>query len=147
MLFLALLAIAVHMHGFTTPMALSANQQDGFFSVLLHQYFGKLLHSVGFILYLLIIIAQAIRLNFFLAEQKMFPNSDYTVGMSYILLTAVLPDWMAITPALLANFLLIWIYIKLTRLYNHTAPKTLLFNIGLLVTLTVLCYHPTTIWF
>lgn len=144
-LFLALLAIAVHMHGFTMPMALSTNQPDGFFSVLLHQYFGKLFHSVGFVLYLLIIIAQAIRLNFFLAEQKMFPNSDYTVGMSYILLTAVLPDWMAITPALLANFLLIWIYIKLTRLYNHTAPKTLLFNIGLLVTLTVLCYHPTAI--
>jgi hypothetical protein len=63
--------------------------------------------------------------------------------MTYILLTGLLPQWAAITPALLANYALIWIYIKFTRLYNHPSPKTLLFNIGLLVSVTILCYHPT----
>ena len=61
------------------------------------------------------------------------------------MLTGLFPAWSVISPALLANFLLIWIYIKLTRLYNNPAPKTLLFNIGLLVAIMVLCYHPTAL--
>jgi len=143
--FLVLLGLLVHLHGFTVPIMLVANNQDGWFAYLLNQYAKGVIESVGFFLYISVILLQAIRLNFLLAEQKMFPNAGYTVAMSYILLTGLLPQWAAISPALMANFLLIWIYIKLTRLYNHPAPKTLLFNIGLLVSLTILCYHPTAI--
>lgn len=143
--FLVLLGLLVHLHGFTVPITLVTNNQDGWFAYLLNQYAKGVIQSAGFFLYISVILLQAIRLNFLLAEQKMFPNAGYTVAMSYILLTGLLPQWAAISPALMANFLLIWIYIKLTRLYSHPAPKTLLFNIGLLVSLSILCYHPTAI--
>lgn len=143
--FLVLLGLLVHLHGFTTPITVVANNQDGWFAYLLNQYLKEGIHTAGFFIYISVVLLQSIRLNFLLAEQKMFPNSGYTVAMSYVLLTGLLPQWAAISPALIANFLLIWIYIKLTRLYNHPAPKTLLFNIGLLVSLTILCYHPTAI--
>jgi hypothetical protein len=143
--FLVLLGLLVHMHGFTTPITVVANNQDGWFAYLLNQYLKEGIHIAGFFIYISVVLLQSIRLNFLLAEQKMFPNSGYTVAMSYLLLTGLLPQWTAISPALMANFLLIWIYIKLTRLYNHPAPKTLLFNIGLLVSITILCYHPTAI--
>ncbi len=143
--FLVLLGLLVHLHGFTTPITVVANNQDGWFAYLLNQYLKEGIHAAGFFIYISVVLLQSIRLNFLLAEQKMFPNSGYTVAMSYVLLTGLLPQWAAISPALIANFLLIWIYIKITRLYNHPAPKTLLFNIGLLVSLTILCYHPTAI--
>lgn len=143
--FLVLLGLLVHLHGFTVAIPIVANNQDGWFAYLLNHYAKETIHSAGFFLYMAVILLQSIRLNFLLAEQKMFPNAGYTVAMSYVLLTGLLPQWAAISPALMANFLLIWIYIKITRLYNHPAPKTLLFNIGLLVSLTILCYHPTAI--
>lgn len=144
-IFLVLLSLAVHAYGFVIPISLVANDQDGFFARLMNQYLKGTADSAGFFIYIVVILVQAIRLNFLLAEQKMFPTSGYTVAMSYILLTGIIPDWAALTPALMANFLLIWLYIKLTRLYNHPAPKTLLFNIGLLVSLSILCYYPTAI--
>ncbi|MDP3393124.1 DUF6427 family protein [Sediminibacterium sp.] len=143
--FLVLLSLLVHLHGFTAPITVVANNQDGWFAYLLNQYLKEGVYTAGFFIYISVVLLQSIRLNFLLAEQKMFPNSGYTVAMSYVLLTGLLPQWAAISPALIANFLLIWIYIKITRLYNHPAPKTLLFNIGLLVSLTILCYHPTAI--
>lgn len=142
--FLVLLSLAVHAHGFSISLPLIAQDQDGYFSFLMNRYLKVILGSAGFFVYLIIILTQAIRLNFLLAEQKMFPGSGYTVAMTYILLTGLLPQWAAITPALLANYALIWMYIKFTRLYNHPSPKTLLFNIGLLVSTTILCYHPTS---
>ncbi len=98
MLFLALLAIAVHMHGFTMPMALSANQPDGFFSVLLHQYFGRLFHALGFVLYLLIIIAQAIRLNFLMSLLNLLLelSLESTMGMIIIHILSKTKSWKSI---------------------------------------------------
>jgi hypothetical protein len=143
--FLVLLGLLVHLHGFSVAIPIVANNQDGWFAYLLNHYASGVIQSAGFLVYMAVILLQSIRLNFLLAEQKMFPNAGYTVAMSYLLLTGLLPQWAVISPALMANFLLIWIYIKITRLYNHPAPKTLLFNIGLLVSLTILCYHPTAI--
>lgn len=85
------------------------------------------------------------RLNFVLNKSRMFQQSGSTTAMAYVLLTASLPQWCNVTPALFGNTLVIWIFVKLTRLYNNSSPKTLLFNTGLIVGLTVLCYHPTAI--
>ncbi|WP_438946198.1 hypothetical protein [Sediminibacterium sp.] len=144
-LFVLLLCLLVHGHGFFLPVPVEANLNTGYFGFLLQHYLKPLLGTSGFWVYILIVMIQALRLNFLLAEQKMYPNSSYTVAMTYVLLTGLFPDWSVISPALLANFLLIWIYIKLTRLYNNPAPKTLLFNIGLLVAIMVLSYHPTAL--
>jgi hypothetical protein len=72
----------------------------------------------------------------------MFQNTNFTTAMAYVLLSGMLTQWCSISPALIANFLLIWLFIKLSRLYNHPSPKTLLFNTGFIVGLSVVCYHP-----
>lgn len=144
-LFVLLLCLLVHAHGFFLPVPVVSNVQTGYIGFLLQHYIQPWLGAYGFWVYILIVLIQALRLNFLLAEQKMFPQSSYTLAMTYVMLTGLFPAWSVISPALLANFLLIWIYIKLTRLYNNPAPKTLLFNIGLLVAIMVLCYHPTAL--
>ena len=74
--FLVLLSLAVHAHGFSISLPLIAQDQDGYLSFLMNRYFKEILGSSGFLVYLIIIVTQAIRLNFLLAEQKMFPARD-----------------------------------------------------------------------
>lgn len=143
--FLVVLSIAVHLHLFINAPLVIISDTDGVFSILLRNYVVGLPATVLFLLYHTIVLIQAIRLNIVLNDLRMFQHNTYTTAMAYVLLTGLFTQWCSITPALLANFLLIWLFIKLCRLYNHTSPKTLLFNTGLIVGLSVLCYHPTAI--
>lgn len=143
--FLVVLSIAVHLHLFINAPLVVTNDADGVFSILLRNYVVGLPTTVLFLLYHSIVLIQAIRLNIVLNDLRMFQHNTYTTAMAYVLLTGLFTQWCSITPALLANFLLIWLFIKLCRLYNHPSPKTLLFNTGLIVGLSVLCYHPTAI--
>lgn len=143
--FLVALCFIIHLHFFITPAQVVINGDDGLISILLVKYIQPLPEAALFILYTFLVILQAVRLNLVLNEFKMFQQSAFTTAMAYILLSACLPQWCAITPALVANSLLVWIFIKLSNLYNHPSPKTLLFNTGLIVGFTVICYHPTAL--
>jgi hypothetical protein len=143
--FLVILSIGVHLHFFINAPLVVSNLNDGFFSYLLANYVAGLSPTVLFMLYHLVILVQAIRLNLVLSDLRMFQNNSYTPAMAYVLLSGILTQWCSISPALIANFLLTWLFIKLCRLYNHPSPKTLLFNTGLIVGISVVCYHPTAI--
>lgn len=143
--FLVLLSVGVHLHFFMSSPVVVTNTNDGVFSLLLRQYAVPLSSTLLFIFYQLMLLVQAIRLNMVLTDLRMFQTSNYTTAMAYVLLSGVLTQWCSISPALIANFLLIWLFIKLSRLYNHPSPKTLLFNTGLIVGLSIICYHPTAI--
>ena len=143
--FLALLSTFVHFHFFIHPPLIETNSYDGVFSLLINKYVSRLTEAPLFILYHVIVLIQAIRLNMVMNDFRMYQTANYTSAMAYVLLTGLLSQWGSITSALMANFLLIWLFIKLSRLYNHPSPKTLLFNTGLIVGLSVVCYHPTAI--
>lgn len=143
--FLALLCIVVHLHLLMGAPVVVFHEGDGLFSLLLKKYVTNFAGTGLFLLYIGIVLLQAVRLNMVLSEMRMYQHTMYTTAMAYVLLSGILPQWCAITPALIANFLLIWIFIKLTRLFNNAAPKSLLFNTGLIIGLSVLCYHPTAI--
>jgi hypothetical protein len=143
--FLVILSIGVHLHFFITAPLVIVNNNDGVFSFFLRDYVSALPGAALFLLYHMIVLLQAIRLNMVLGDLRMFQQNSYTIAMSYVLLSGILLQWCAISSALTANFLVIWIFIKLSRLYNHSSPKTLLFNTGLIVGLSVICYHPTAI--
>ncbi len=143
--FLVILSIGVHLHFFMNAPLVITNTNDGVFSMILKNYFSALPQTPLFVLYHVLILVQAIRLNMVLSDLRMFQSTNYTTAMAYVLLSGMLPQWCNISPALIANFLLIWLFIKLSRLYNHPSPKNLLFNTGLIVGMSVVCYHPTAI--
>jgi hypothetical protein len=143
--FLAILSIGLHPHFFSGIPVVIADHDDGLISLVLGRYIAGQAQTVLFVIYHAIVLLQAIRLNMVLNDQRMFPTYTYTVAMCYILLSAILPQWCSISAALVSNSLLIWIFAKLCKLYNNPAPKTLLFNTGLIVGVTILCYHPTAI--
>jgi len=142
-IFLLLLLVAVHLHFFIVPPTIIANEQDGFIGIFILKYIRPLNSSLIFILYILSVYVQAIRLNFAINNFKMFQQQHQTVAMCYILLSGFFIQWCQLSSALIVNFLLIWVFIKLAQLNNHPNPKSLLFNTGLLAGITVLCYHPS----
>ncbi|MDI9365691.1 MAG: hypothetical protein QM541_12120 [Flavobacterium sp.] len=138
---LILLCFAVHSHLFICTPTVPFMQDSGIISLVLTKYIKQLPPAIIGLLYIAIVLLQAIRLNILLNEYRMFSQVGFTTAMSYVLLTGIFPEWAVITPALIANSFVIWIFIQLTKLYNNHSPKSLLFNTGLIVGSAVLCYH------
>ena len=145
LVFLVLLSLALHFHVWLHPPLVVANESDGVLSYFLHHYLQNLSPLMLIVLFHVIIISQAIRLNILLSNFKMFQQISYIPAFTYIILTAVFPYWDVISAGLIANSLVIWILVKLLRLYDQSQPKTLEFNIGLIVGLSIILYEPIAI--
>jgi len=95
------------------------------------------------LLYHAIVVLQALRLNYALNDLRMFPKPAYTTALAYILLTALLPQWNNISSALVINSMVIWLLFRLFKLYSSHTPKSLLYNIGLITSCTIILCLPT----
>ncbi len=142
---LIILCFFIHIHLFLVQSHVVISDDDGILSMLFQKYIVQLSPLVISISYVFIVLIQATRLNMVLNEAKMFQTSGFTTAMSYVLLSAFIPQWCSLTPALISNSFIIWIFIKLIRLNSHSSPRSLLFNTGLITGITILCYHPTAI--
>lgn len=65
--------------------------------------------------------------------------------MVYILLTGVFKEWNTLSPALLDNTFVIILVSQIVRLYSTHNPKTLIFNIGLVIGISIMLYHPSAL--
>jgi hypothetical protein len=144
-LFLVLLSVAVHFHFYLEPPIVIANPTDGLLAYLLFHYIKPLPPLALIIIFHLIVIVQALRLNILVSRFKMFQKVSYFPAFTFVLLTALFPFWDAISSGLIANAFIIWILVKLNRLYDQTQPKTLEFNIGMIVGVSILLYEPIAI--
>lgn len=145
LIFILVLSVILHFHHWITPPMVIANETDGFLAYLLIHYIRPLPPILLVVFFQLLIFSQAIRLNILLSQFKMFQQISYLPAFTYILLTAVFPYWGQISAGLIANTLVIWILLKILRLYDQTQPKTLEFNIGLIVGVSILLYEPIAI--
>jgi hypothetical protein len=145
LLFLALLSIALHYHIWIHPPLVVANESDGLIAYLLVHYVKGCSPFILTLLFQIIILSQAIRLNVLMSKLKMFNQVSYLPGFTYIILTALFPYWDVISAGLVANSLVIWILVKLLRLYDQNQPKSLEFNIGLILGISILLYEPIAI--
>ncbi|MEY4278554.1 MAG: hypothetical protein RL377_558 [Bacteroidota bacterium] len=145
LLFLALLSIALHYHIWIHPPLVVANESDGLIAYLLVHYVKGFSPFMLTLLFQIIILSQAIRLNVLMSKLKMFNQVSYLPGFTYIILTALFPYWDVISAGLVANSLVIWILVKLLRLYDQNQPKSLEFNIGLILGISILLYEPIAI--
>jgi len=146
-LLVLLLSVGVHFHlgaDLTTP-TVAAGQQNGLFSYVLAQYIYNLPIAIQVILFHALLVTQALRLNMVMQDLRMFSSVNYVPAMTYILLSGLLMKSDLITETLVSNSLTLWMFIKLSRLYNNPEPKTLLFNIGLIAGISILLFHPLSI--
>lgn len=146
LLFLLVLSVLLHFDLMFSPPVVVANPADGLLAFLLVNYIKPLPPVFLIGLFHFIILTQAIRLNVLFSQYKMFPIITYLPAFTYILLTALFPYWAVISAGLIANYLIIWILVKLFRLYDQSQPKSLEFNIGLILGVSILLYEPIAIF-
>lgn len=144
-IWLLILSIIVHSHFFGHTVPLQTPVPDGLLSAFLNKYIA--LSSPSFIVfaYHAVVILQSLRLNHLLTDNRMYSRVNYLPAMVYILLTGLFTEWSTLTPALIANSMVIWLFAKAVGLYNSPNPKTLLFNIGLLTGISIILYHPAAL--
>ncbi|HVX51100.1 MAG TPA: hypothetical protein VHB48_13125 [Chitinophagaceae bacterium] len=138
---LILLALALHASFLNKPPLVITNINEG----LLYYALAPLSHAPAVVLsiiYYLIVLVQALRINYMLNDVRMYQKSSFTASLGYIMLTALLPAWGSITAALVVNSLIIWLLFRVVKLYNSQQPKTLVYNIGLIAGCMVLLYYP-----
>jgi hypothetical protein len=141
---LIILVLVVHIHFFITDVKIITHN-DGVISFLLQKYIQPLPNTFKWLLYIILLLLQAIRLNLVLNENKLFNEGGYTVAMTYILLSGFIIEFCSLSTAFVANSIIVLIIIMLNRLYNNSSPKALLFNMGFIIGIVVLAYHPMII--
>jgi hypothetical protein len=144
-LILLLYGLIIKFPLFLHPVTPQHNRGDNYLYLALL----KFLHSftgdtpiVFSLLAFLLLFAEATLLNRIINSLRLFPRQNYLAGMSYLLVTSMIPGWSSFSAPLLVNGLLIWIWYKLLGLYNNNKPRSAIFNVSVLVSLLPLIYAP-----
>ena len=131
---------------FLLPNVPQPQQIDGFlYKALLKwlQPFGSGFPLIYAIIAYLLLYSQAVSFNRLANEQRLMQKPNYLTGMSYLLVTSLFIEWNTLSAPLIINTLLIWVWAKMSGLYNNPNPKSALFNIGIAIGLATFFYFPS----
>lgn len=94
----------------------------------------------------LLLFTQAILINRISIRQKMLPRPNFLPGMAFLLISTFFTEWNHFSAPLLVNTLLVFIFHRMTQLYNAYRPAAGIFNIGLMMGLVTLLYQPAVVY-
>lgn len=140
---LIVFSVIVHIHFFISPpIVVSANSYSLLNIILLP--LQSLPSIVISFLYYIIIIVQAVQLNYLLNHSRLFPIVQYTPAMSFVLLSALVPEWNNISASLITVFfILIWLQL-LAKTISTQQPTRTLFDCGIATGIIVI-FYPTAV--
>ncbi len=135
------LKFPLFLHPFLPALHPEDNYLYRFILTMLNSLFGQAALPYA-VLSFIILFSQATLLNSICNYHKMLPRASYLPGMSYILVTSLLPDWGHFSAPLLINSIMIWCWYRMVALYNSSTPVSAIFNIGFLLGIATLLYIP-----
>jgi hypothetical protein len=92
----------------------------------------------------MLLYVQALLINYLVNEYRMTTRPTFLPAMACILITSLWPEWNYFSAAMISNTLLIWMLIKLFRLYNASiSPNETVFNIGMLAGISTFIFFPS----
>jgi hypothetical protein len=137
-----LLKLSMFLH----PIIPVAQKTDGFlYKYLLIQLtnFGNHFPVVFPVITFILLFTQAITFNKLAIDNRLFQKPNYLTAMSYLLITSLFSEWNILSAPLIVNTLLIWVWARMSGLYNNTNPKSSLFNIGIAIGISTFFYFPS----
>ena len=146
---LLLFGILLKLPLFLYPKLGVSTENDGRLYQLLISSFPA--HGIGnemlcsFIAFTLLYV-QALMVNYLINEYRMVTKPNYLPAMAYLLITTLLPEWNYFSSPLVANTFIIWMFIKLFRLYNSPKAKAQVYNIGLIAGISSYIYFPSAMF-
>ena len=138
-IFIVLLAVLLLIPGYFSPVAIGVESNTEnylLFNFTIENRF------VDVLLFSILVGFQGVFLNFIINREKLIKGNTHLVGLFYVVLNSGIPILFAVTPIIISNTLIItilWLFFKLYSLHN---AKSLLFNIGFLLGISVLIYAP-----
>ena len=131
---------------FLSPVIPQTQQTDGFLFKILLADLSPIGHAFSLIYPLItfsLLYTQAISFNKLVNDHRLMPKPNYLTAMSYLLITSLFKEWNVLSAPLIINTLLIWIWARMSGLYNNPTPKTSLFNIGIAIGISTFFYFPS----
>jgi hypothetical protein len=78
-----------------------------------------------------LLFVQAVIITNFINNQRMMNKPNYLAGLSYLLITSLLPEWNYFSAPLLCNTILLFVLYGLFNIYNKPNARGAIFNIGM----------------
>lgn len=134
LLLLLITGVLIKLPMFMNPHQPLSKPADGvLFNIILH-FLEPAARSFNLFYPLLafaLLFIQAVILTRFINNQRMMNKATYLPGMSYMLITSLMPEWNYFSAPLLVNSILLYILSGLFNVYNKQNAKAAIFNIGL----------------
>ncbi|RFZ91883.1 beta-carotene 15,15'-monooxygenase [Mucilaginibacter conchicola] len=90
----------------------------------------------------LVVLGQAVLLNFLVNKYNLLGRSTFLPSLMYVTVTALFPQFLILSAPLLCNFLLIWMLFKLFSFYKGDDAKSTAYDLGMIVALGSIIYLP-----
>jgi hypothetical protein len=134
---------------FLHPKLPVASSTDSYLYLKLLQFLFTLTGSSALVFSFLsffILFLQASLFNRIVNHHKLFPKPNFLIGMSFMLVTSLVPSWSYFSAPLLVNLLMIWGLYRMLNLYNTNQPGAAIFNLGILVGICSMLYFPSIVF-
>lgn len=95
------------------------------------------------VLSFVLLYIQALIITGIINEYRMTTRHTFLPGLSYLLMTSLLPEWSFLSAPLMATTFILWAFAKLFQLYNKPSANGKIYNIGLLLGLASFIYFPS----
>ena len=90
----------------------------------------------------IMIFIQAVLVNYLVNHFNLLGKSSFLPALLYITLSALFVPFLMLSPALICNFLLIWMLFKLLDLYKGESSKSISYDLGMIVAIGTMIYLP-----
>jgi hypothetical protein len=91
----------------------------------------------------LLLYVQSLIINGIVNEYRMTTRQTFLPGLSYMLITSLMPEWSFLSAPLVATTLILLALAKLFHLYNNPLANSKIYNIGLLLGIASFFYFPS----
>lgn len=143
---LLLYGVVLKLPIFLFPSIPKPRQTDGFLYkelLLLLDPVGTGFPAIYPVIAFVLLYTQAVSFNKLANDQRIMQRPNYLTGMSFLLITSLFMEWNVLSSPLIINSLLIWVWAKMSGLYNDQNPKSSLFNIGIAIGISTFFYFPS----
>jgi hypothetical protein len=94
----------------------------------------------------LLIFIQGIWLNNIVNEFSILYKGSYLPSLCYVITASIFPGFLTLNACTLSIFFLLWIFIRLFRLYKSNNALYICFDSGMIIALASLFYFPSVLW-
>jgi hypothetical protein len=89
-----------------------------------------------------LVFIQALLLNRLVNQYGLLSKPSFLPALMYITLSGLFTPFLILSPPLICNFLLIWMFYKLFGLYKADDAKSITYDLGMIVAIGSLIYFP-----